>query len=101
MKRVLAHDQIIFATPIYWYAVSPAMKVFLDRLSALPGGRLEVVPEDELGLPDLAQSFAALPPGAAAYCCGPAGMLTAGLPFMLEGAVRAPLFMRAAVRPSS
>ena len=50
---------------------------FLDRLLALPGGRLEVVPQDELGLPDLARSFAALPAGAAAYCCGPAGMLTA------------------------
>jgi multimeric flavodoxin WrbA len=35
MKRVLAHDQIVFATPVYWYAVSPAMKVFLDRLSDL------------------------------------------------------------------
>src|ERR1700733_15373325 len=35
MQRVLAHDQIIFATPIYWYAVSPAMKVFLDRISDL------------------------------------------------------------------
>jgi multimeric flavodoxin WrbA len=41
MKRVLAHEQIVFATPIYWYAVSPAMKVFLDRLS------------DLLDLPDL------------------------------------------------
>jgi multimeric flavodoxin WrbA len=41
MKHVLAHDQIIFATPIYWYAVSPAMKIFLDRLS------------DVLELPDL------------------------------------------------
>ena len=38
---------------------------------------MEVVPQDELGLPDLARSFAALPAGAAAYCCGPAGMLTA------------------------
>ncbi len=35
MRHVLAHDQIIFATPIYWYAVSPAMKIFLDRLSDL------------------------------------------------------------------
>jgi len=35
MRRVLAHDQIVFATPIYWYAVSPAMKVFLDRISDL------------------------------------------------------------------
>jgi multimeric flavodoxin WrbA len=33
MQRVLSHDQIIFASPIYWYAVSPAMKAFLDRLS--------------------------------------------------------------------
>jgi len=33
MKRVLTHDQIIFATPIYWYAVSPAMKVLIDRFS--------------------------------------------------------------------
>jgi multimeric flavodoxin WrbA len=35
MQRVLAHDQIIFATPIYWYAVPPAMKILLDRLSDL------------------------------------------------------------------
>jgi multimeric flavodoxin WrbA len=35
LQRVLAHEQVIFATPIYWYAVSPAMKVFLDRLSDL------------------------------------------------------------------
>lgn len=41
MKHVLEHDQIIFATPIYWYSVSPAMKVFLDRIS------------DFLELPDL------------------------------------------------
>lgn len=41
MERVLAHEQLIFATPIYWYAVSPAMKAFLDRIS------------DYLELPDL------------------------------------------------
>jgi multimeric flavodoxin WrbA len=35
MKRELAHDQIIFASPIYWYAVSPVMKAFLDRFSDL------------------------------------------------------------------
>jgi ferredoxin-NADP reductase len=50
---------------------------FLDRLSALRGGRLAVVPQDELGLPDLARSFADAPAGAAAYCCGPTGMLAA------------------------
>jgi multimeric flavodoxin WrbA len=41
MQRVLTQDQIIFASPIYWYAVSPAMKVFMDRIS------------DFLELPDL------------------------------------------------
>jgi putative NADPH-quinone reductase len=41
MKRLLPYDQIIFATPIYWYAVSATMKVFLDRIS------------DFLDLPDL------------------------------------------------
>jgi len=35
MRRVLAHEQIILASPVYWYAVSPAMKVFLDRISDL------------------------------------------------------------------
>ena len=54
-----------------------ASMAFLDRLSALPGGCLEVVPQDELGLPDLARSFAAMPAGAAAYCCGPPPMLAA------------------------
>lgn len=41
LKRALDFDQLIFATPVYWYAVSPAMKVFLDRIS------------DFLDLPDL------------------------------------------------
>jgi ferredoxin-NADP reductase len=52
---------------------------FLDELSALPGGELQVIPQDEAGLPDLAAAFADLPPGAAAYCCGPAAMLDAVL----------------------
>jgi multimeric flavodoxin WrbA len=41
MMRTLKFDQLIFATPVYWYAVAPAMKVFLDRIS------------DFLELPDL------------------------------------------------
>jgi multimeric flavodoxin WrbA len=41
MKRVLGFEQIVFASPVYWYAVSPPMKVFLDRVS------------DFLELPDL------------------------------------------------
>ena len=41
MQRVLEFEQIIFASPVYWYAVSPPMKIFLDRIS------------DLLDLPDL------------------------------------------------
>jgi ferredoxin-NADP reductase len=52
---------------------------FLDALSALRDGRLQIIPQDEAGLPDLEAAFAALPPGAAAYCCGPAPMLEAAL----------------------
>jgi ferredoxin-NADP reductase len=52
---------------------------FVDALSALPGGRLQILPQDQAGLPDLAAAFAALPAGAAAYCCGPAPMLDAAL----------------------
>jgi ferredoxin-NADP reductase len=65
-------------TFVYGGRSRPRM-AFLDTLSALPGGRLQVVPEDEAGLPDLNAAFAALPAGAAAYCCGPAPMLDAVL----------------------
>lgn len=41
MEKVLRHEQIIFASPVYWYAVAPQMKIFLDRIS------------DYLDLPDL------------------------------------------------
>jgi multimeric flavodoxin WrbA len=41
MKRVLECDQLILASPVYWYGVSPPMKVFLDRIT------------DFLDLPDL------------------------------------------------
>ena len=35
IRRVLDFDQIIFASPVYWYATTPAMKAFLDRVSDL------------------------------------------------------------------
>lgn len=41
MSRVLAFDSIIIASPVYWYAVSPPVKIFLDRIS------------DYLDIPDL------------------------------------------------
>jgi multimeric flavodoxin WrbA len=44
MEYVLKFDQIIFSSPVYWYAVSPPMKIFLDRIS------------DFLVLPDLLET---------------------------------------------
>ncbi len=32
---MLAHDKIIFATPVYWYAMSSVMKTYFDRWSDL------------------------------------------------------------------
>lgn len=33
MRRVLEFDRLIFASPVYWYAVSSPMKNFLDRIT--------------------------------------------------------------------
>ncbi|MGD6874181.1 flavodoxin family protein [Sutcliffiella horikoshii] len=33
IERVLQHDTLIFATPIYWYSMSGTMKNFIDRWS--------------------------------------------------------------------
>lgn len=41
MRRVLAFEHLVFASPVYWYSVSSPMKVFLDRIT------------DFLDLPDL------------------------------------------------
>jgi multimeric flavodoxin WrbA len=35
MRRVLEFDRLIFASPVYWYAASSPMKIFLDRISDL------------------------------------------------------------------
>jgi multimeric flavodoxin WrbA len=33
IERVLAHDTLVFATPVYWYGMSGLMKNFIDRWS--------------------------------------------------------------------
>lgn len=35
MEEVFPHKQVIFATPVYWYAMSGLMKTFFDRLTDL------------------------------------------------------------------
>lgn len=34
-RKMLASDTIVFATPVYWYAMSAQMKIFFDRLNDL------------------------------------------------------------------
>lgn len=35
IERIISYDDIILASPVYWYAPSAQMKVFIDRLSDL------------------------------------------------------------------
>lgn len=35
MQRVVQHDTIVLATPVYWYSMSAIMKIFIDRLTDL------------------------------------------------------------------
>jgi multimeric flavodoxin WrbA len=39
MTRILGFEQIIFASPVYWYAASAPMKIFLDLPELLAQGR--------------------------------------------------------------
>lgn len=42
VERMLAHHHIVFATPVYWYAMSGLMKTLFDRFTDLlddPGSR--------------------------------------------------------------
>lgn len=50
---------------------------FVDELLALGGDRVDVVPEDEGGLLDLAEVLGAPTPGRRVYCCGPEPLLEA------------------------
>lgn len=35
VNEILRHNVIVFATPVYWYAMSANMKIFFDRLTDL------------------------------------------------------------------
>lgn len=69
---------------------SRASMPFADELASRYGDRVTLVAEDEAGLPDLS-ALAALGPGTAVYCCGPAPLMAAvaaaapaGVPVHLE-----------------
>jgi ferredoxin-NADP reductase/DMSO/TMAO reductase YedYZ heme-binding membrane subunit len=54
-----------------------ASMAFLDEVCALGPDRVDVMPADERGRPDLNAIIGAVPPGTAVYCCGPDRMLHA------------------------
>ncbi|MFI5428829.1 hypothetical protein [Aeromicrobium sp. UC242_57] len=56
---------------------SRSTMAFVDELSHVAGDRLTLLPQDEVGLPDLAALLASVDPDTAVYACGPAAMLTA------------------------
>jgi multimeric flavodoxin WrbA len=35
MEAMLKHERLVFATPVYWYAMSAPLKIFFDRLTDL------------------------------------------------------------------
>ncbi|MFF5261947.1 cytochrome P450 [Actinomadura viridis] len=54
-----------------------ASMAFLDELRDLVGDRLQAIPQDEHGVPDLDAALAGTGPGTAVYCCGPTSMIAA------------------------
>ena len=48
---------------------------FINEVCALGADRVDVVPGDEHGRPDLQAIIDATPPGSAVYCCGPDQLL--------------------------
>jgi len=42
VEEVLTYDNIVFASPVYWYTSSAHMKIFLDRISDLLANDKEV-----------------------------------------------------------
>jgi ferredoxin-NADP reductase len=56
---------------------SQTSMAFADELLSLDPSRVELVPEDLSGFPDLPHALDAAPDGTAVYCCGPSAMLRA------------------------
>lgn len=54
-----------------------ASMAFADELAATYGGRVQIFPQDEVGLLDLASLLGHPEPGTQVYCCGPEPLLAA------------------------
>ncbi|HKS52504.1 MAG TPA: iron-sulfur cluster-binding domain-containing protein, partial [Pseudonocardiaceae bacterium] len=53
-----------------------ARMAFIDEVSALGPDRVEVIPSEERGRPDLDKIIGSVAAGTAVYCCGPDQLLT-------------------------
>ena len=91
---ILAMCRAAAAEGVPWTLVyggrSRSSMAFVDVLGSLPGGSLELVPQDERGFLDLPAIIAAGREIGRIYCCGPAGLLDA----MARGATRAGVDLR-------
>ncbi len=56
---------------------SAATMAFTDELLSLPGIEVDLVPQDERGIPDLQAAIGACTDATAIYCCGPGPMIGA------------------------
>lgn len=56
---------------------SMSSMAFVDEVSELRGGTIDLIAEDERGLLPLDELIAPLDPGTAVYCCGPESMIGA------------------------
>jgi ferredoxin-NADP reductase/DMSO/TMAO reductase YedYZ heme-binding membrane subunit len=79
ITAILPMVRAVIGTAQQWRLVyagrSRSRMAFLAEVSSLHPYRVMVLPEDELGRPDLDTIVAAQPPGTAVYGCGPSGML--------------------------
>ena len=71
----------VAAAGIPWVLVyggrSRRSMAFLDDIARHAGGEIHLVPQDELGHPDLYRFIAADQPDTAVYCCGPGPLIDA------------------------
>ncbi len=49
VEKMIDADRVVYATPVYWYAMSGVMKDFIDRFSDLLGGKYKELGENLYG----------------------------------------------------
>ena len=42
IEKIINYDEIVLATPVYWYSISSLMKIFFDRLTDLLNSKQEL-----------------------------------------------------------